>query len=449
MSWELEFEEGLFYGPVNTTLVPELAAELGGSLGTIIGEGAVVVVARDNYPPSRMIKRAFAAGLMSTGVTVLDFHAATTPELVYAIKRLGAKAGVQFTISSVERESIAAKLFDSQGLVFPIDKLEDIYQRAKSKRIVRALPNLIGWVTYAEYIHDIYSAAVASYVDVNSISSKKFTLVCDMNFGPSSEVLPTLLSEAGTESLLLNSHRPPARRAIAHIPSPNSITLLSRLVRSANAALGAAFCADATRVQLIDDEGKPLTSEELVGVVLEMAPSGASVVISEAISDSVEELAKKRGVRIVRVRGSFYGMQKFAKRIGAYAVVTCGNEVAFLDFSPAPDGMLATLKTLELLARTGEQLSSIRERLPKRPEVSTSLKLRGVDYLKVLSAIRSKHRDAIVAFNGVRVRVNGIWVSINASSENLEIVAEESANAQEAVSALVEEVNLMIKEGGR
>lgn len=449
MSWELGFEEGLFYGPVNITLVPELATELGSALGTIAGEGAVVVTARDNYPPSRMIKRAFAAGLMSTGVTVLDFHAATTPELVFAIKRLGAKAGVQFTVSSVERESIAAKLFDSQGLVFPIDKLEDIYQRAKSKRVVRALPNLIGWVTYAEYVHDIYSAAVASYIDMNSISSKRFMVICDVNFGPSSEVLPILLSEAGTESLLLNSHRPPARGIIAHIPSPDSITLLSRLVRSANATLGAAFCADATRVQLIDDEGRPLTSEELVGIVFETAPPGASIVISEAMSDSVEELAKRRGIRLVRVRGSFYGMQKFAKRIGAYAAVTCGNEVAFLDFSPAPDGLLATLKTLELLARTGEQLSGLRDRLPTRPELRTSVKLKGADYLRILNAIRSKHRDAVVAFNGIRVRIDNVWVGVNALSENLEIVAEESANAQEAVNKLAEEVDLLIKERGK
>ncbi|MEM3944310.1 MAG: hypothetical protein QXJ59_09520, partial [Thermofilaceae archaeon] len=64
MSLELEWDEGQIFGIANQTLTPDIAASLGGALGTMLGEGALVVTARDNYPPSRMLKRAFSAGLM-------------------------------------------------------------------------------------------------------------------------------------------------------------------------------------------------------------------------------------------------------------------------------------------------------------------------------------------------------------------------------------------------
>ncbi|RLE91129.1 MAG: phosphoglucomutase, partial [Thermoprotei archaeon] len=91
--------DGRIGGGVNRELTPEVSSELGSALGTMLGERVLVVAAREYYPPSRMLKRAFSAGLMSTGVTVVDFHAATFPELAFAVKKFGAKAGVHFAVS--------------------------------------------------------------------------------------------------------------------------------------------------------------------------------------------------------------------------------------------------------------------------------------------------------------------------------------------------------------
>ncbi|MCX8181098.1 MAG: hypothetical protein N3E41_06970 [Thermofilaceae archaeon] len=447
MSSELVLEEGQILGIANQSLVPDIAAELGSALGTMLGEGSLVVTARDNYPPSRMLKRAFSAGLMSTGVTVMDFHAATTPELVFAIKRLGAKAGIQFTVSPWERDGIAVKIFDTQGIEYSRERIEELVERARSRRIVRSLPTSIGWVTYAEYIHDIYTAAVVSYVDVHAIAGKRFRVVCDTNFGPSSEVLPNLLSEVGVEGILLNSHRPPLRGPVTHMPSPRSVAVLREMVKASDAVVSTVLCADATRVLLIDDEGAPLSSEELLGVLLIGMPAGTRVIVSEAMMTVEDEIAKRTGAKIIRVRGSRHDLVRVARRSGSHLVATCGNEIIFTEFSTAPDGILAMLKTIELLAKTGESLSELRGALPERRLVHSTVRLEGVDYLRLLNRLKMRKIDSyFLTIRGLRVRVGNVWVNVEVDPDALQLSAESVEGADEAVDKLSRELQTLIKE---
>jgi len=61
-------------------LSPETAATLGTVLGTYLGgEEAVVVTARDYRKDTRMVSRAFNAGLISVGTTVFELHACSQP----------------------------------------------------------------------------------------------------------------------------------------------------------------------------------------------------------------------------------------------------------------------------------------------------------------------------------------------------------------------------------
>ena len=50
----LPVKKGRICGTANIQLTPENMAELGAALGTLLGEGSLVVTARDYYPPSRM-----------------------------------------------------------------------------------------------------------------------------------------------------------------------------------------------------------------------------------------------------------------------------------------------------------------------------------------------------------------------------------------------------------
>lgn len=437
-------EEGEVSGIVNKALTSSVAAQLGGALGTMLGEGAVAITARDNYPPSRMLKRAFSAGLMATGVTVVDLHAATLPELVFAIRRLGAKAGVYFSVALLSRGGVTIRVLDSHGIEFLRERVEELVERGKANRLIYSLPEATGWVTYAEYVQDIYTAAVVNYVDAHAIASKHFTVVCDVNFGPPSDVLSQLLSDVGAEGILLNSHKPPFRGRVTHMPSPSSVSAISNIVRASGAALGAALCTDATRVLLFDDEGRPLTCEEVLGVILAGLPQGVKVVASESLSSAIEEMAKRFGARLTRVRGYRSSLIRVARRTGSHLVVSGSHEVVFTSFSLSPDGMLTLLKVMETLAKTDEQASSLRDKIPRAQLVTKTVKLDSADYLRILSALKDRWQG-FVTINGLVVEVDGVWVNVDAGVDHLRFSTEAVGDTEEVLDKVVEEVNHLIE----
>ena len=66
-------------GLCNREITPELATRIGAAYGAYLGEGSYVTTSRDAHMASRMIKRAFISGLLSTGVKVGDLRTAPIP----------------------------------------------------------------------------------------------------------------------------------------------------------------------------------------------------------------------------------------------------------------------------------------------------------------------------------------------------------------------------------
>ena len=67
MSYKVLLPGSRIVGEPNIEFTPEIAASLGAAWGTLLKEGTVTL-ARDFRPDSRMLKRAFVAGLMSAGI---------------------------------------------------------------------------------------------------------------------------------------------------------------------------------------------------------------------------------------------------------------------------------------------------------------------------------------------------------------------------------------------
>ena len=398
-------------------LTPEVMAELGATLGTMLGEGALVVSARDYYPPSRMLKRAFSSGLMSTGITVMDFHGATLPELAFAIKRFGAKAGVYFTVSTLREDGVMIKLLDSTSAEFSHDRLGDLLRLYGTKHIVRTLPSRIGWVSYAEYIHDIYVASLVSVLDINAILGGNFKIVIDSNFGPVADVLPNFLAEIGVESVVLNSHRPPLRRGVWHLPTPEAISTLARMVKASGANFGVAFCSDAARILLIDERGRVLTPDQTAAILMHYLPERSKVVVSETMSLVVEAVAKERGHRLVKVKGFTGDVSRQIRRVRASFGATDRGEYIFPHFSLSPDGILALGKILEYMAISEERLSDLAGSLPDYERFELEIDASTRPMSTILRALAERMRPSLLTMLGVKVVDGARWAYVEPDVE--------------------------------
>jgi len=443
----LRLSRGRIGGYVNTEFTPEVAAEFGAVLGTFLGERSIVVTARDYYPPSRMIKRAFTAGLMSTGVTVIDFHATTTPELVYAIKRFGAKAGVQFSVSNVEENYINLKIFDFHGIEYSADRLDNMREKVRQGKIIRTRPERIGWVTYAEYIHDIYIASLINYIDADPILDSFIRVIADLNYGPTNMVLPELLSQLGVDLISLNAHKPPVFKGVYNLPKIDSIKNLSAAVRAMGIDLGVTFSADASSIFVVDDEGVPLEPDELFALLIKYYATG-SIVTTTSSSQIIEYAAEQSGLKVYRVEYMPDSVPRTIRRRRASMGGTDCGEYIFTGFSPSPDGLLTLLRILELIAKTEKPLSELRKELKKPKKYSVPIELEANKARDAVFELARNREidDIIVTPLGAKIKVANKWFTVKMLDENRLAVESEKIRSKKKLTEIGEQVKLLLFE---
>lgn len=433
------------YGPANTFLTPEVAAELGTVLGTLLGEGALVTTARDLYPPSRMLKRAFTSGLMSTGVTVVDFHEATLPELAFSVKRFGAKAGVHFSAAPFDGNSIQVTILDATGAEISEDRLSDITSMYEAHRAVRSLPTRVGWVSYAEYIHDIYTAAAAGFVDSSPITAKEPLIVVDMNHGPAHLVLPGLLSTLNVRYVAVNSGRPAPRAPLWLFPRPKFFVMLSELSRAASSNFAAALSSDASQVFVVDDKGRFIDPDVLIAVVASILPPGSRLAVVDSTSGLVDKVAERNKITLIRVKGLASDISRGMRRLKATLGVSDSGEFIFPQFSLSPDGMLFIVKLLEILCAKELRLSTLVESLPEVQSFRLEVDVDEGKAINVLAHLLSTNAEVALTPLSVKYKVADVWVKVEVDPAQSKLYVSADAVSRNAIEVVKKEYERLIE----
>ena len=339
----------------NVTLTAELAALLGGAMGTILNTKSVVMVGRDYRRDSRALKRSFTGGLMASGIEVIDLHAVPTSILQFSIRRFGADAGVMFTRSHNLAGMVSIKLFDSTGIEFESEKTNKVVQLAETKNIRRVDSQEIGWITVADAM-TVYDRSLAGFFSSsqNIISQAKLRVVVDCACGPVSLIMPDLLNEFGCEVITLNAHRP---RNPAFLPKPESLSRLGETVKVTGSSLGIALDAEGRHAIIIDSQGRIRSAEETASVNLHSRydPNpNATVVVGSTVHPSVYQGLNKNIIFVDHGEPGGIGRAVMQHR-AIYGFNDSGLYVLPV-FSPGSDGLIAALTVLEQLAK--EQIDS-------------------------------------------------------------------------------------------
>jgi len=342
-------------------LTPEKAATLGAVFGNYLGgEDAVVVTARDYRKDTRMVSRAFNAGLISVGTTVFELHACSFPVLEFALRRFSAHAGVHFATSHREPKKIAIRFLDETGSEIT---WTDIYPpRKKHVTIKRAPPEKIADIISIQQANEIYLSAIHSALKFDAVKERNFSIVVDCSLGPVAEVLPNLLSSYGCKVLTLNAYKPES--IPESLPSPNSLMILSRTVIAAKADLGVVFDPKGSRVLFVDEMGKVVDPHIVASILIKQKMVGrepGAVVLVETLW-MLEEWLKSSFIPTYLVEdmpGSLSRTVKFHRAL--FAANDKGNYI-HPTFSNESEPFVTTLFILWALAQENERLSILSEK---------------------------------------------------------------------------------------
>lgn len=214
-------------------------------------------------------------------------------------------------------------------------------------------------------IQQIYLNKLLSLVEVGLIKAKYYRVLVDPGNGAASEVLPELLTQAGCTVVRYNCEmdRLPQR---APEPRAKSLQTTAEITVKHHCDLGLGLDMDADRVLFIDETGMVL-SEDLAGVILGEAEikTKADILVTPLNSSGIfKAVIEKAGGKVVECR---VGPPEIAAMIKKTKAVFGYEESGKYFFSREfiwVDGLLASLKMLQVMAKTEKSLSQIRQSYP-------------------------------------------------------------------------------------
>ncbi len=177
-------------------------------------------------------------------------------------------------------------------------------------------------------------------------------------------------SKPSVRVVTIRSERDPYFGGVNPEPIPQNIGALSDVVRSEGALLGIANDGDADRLGAVDENGRFLTSQMVLAILIlhlaERRGERGSVIKTVSQSRVIDRMAAEFGLE---VRETPIGFKYIADEICRGGVLIGGEEsggFGFRGFVPERDGVLSGLMLAEAVLASGETPSQLVAHIQKR-----------------------------------------------------------------------------------
>src|SRR5712691_7479406 len=173
-------------GKVGIDILPEVFSEVGRAYGTLVRRrgGRTVAIGMDNRTTSPPLKEAFAEGMLSTGLDVVDIGVNHTPLLYFAVAHWRLDGGATVTGSHNPVSDNSMKMLHAEAAPLSEEEIQGLlatiragdFERGHGKRSARSP-------------REDYFAAIAERVKL----ARKLRVVVDAGNGIAGSFAPELL----------------------------------------------------------------------------------------------------------------------------------------------------------------------------------------------------------------------------------------------------------------
>tara|TARA_B110000263_G_scaffold224289_1_gene214596 strand:+ start:85 stop:1467 length:1383 start_codon:yes stop_codon:yes gene_type:complete len=433
--------------------VPE---ELDGSLAEAIGRAFAllvrdeepdttrVVVGRDMRPSGTLLGAAFAAGVTSEGLDVVDLGLASTDMLYFASGHLGVPGAV-LTASHNPAGYNGMKLCLSAARPVGGDTGLD----RMAARILAGFDGAVatgGGSTTSLEVLPAFVEHVRSFVDLDSL--RPLSVVVDTANGMGGLVVPAVFDGlpfhldhlfAELDGTFPNHPADPIQ--------PENLRDLQARVLEIGADIGLAFDGDADRVFLVDERARPVSGSTTTALVasgvLQRQP-GATVLHNLICSRAVPEVIAECGGRAVRTRVGHSVIKQAMLEEGAVFAGEHSGHYYFRDNYRADSGLIAALVVLEALSDSDLPLSGLLapfERYAASGEMNSTV----ADPAAVIELVAGHYADEPQdRLDGLTVDFGDWWFNLRPSNTEPLLRLNVEAADDEACAARVAEVQALI-----
>lgn len=433
------FREYDIRGKVPDELNQETVYQLGLAFGTYYyNNGAKrLALGRDCRLSSPDLRDSLRAGLIDTGMHVLDVGMVPTPLLYFSLYHLEVDGGIQITGSHNPPDYNGFKVGIGKTTIYgkEIQKIREIGESQRFHEGSGRVEEVDVISPYLDYLRDNIQPGDAPV-----------KVVVDAGNGMGGLVAPEIYTAMGVEVERLFCE--PDGRFPNHHPDPTipeNLRDLIKKVREHSADLGIAFDGDADRIGVVDHEGSILWGDQLMIIfsrdLLERNP-GAKIIGEVKCSQVLFDDIEKHGGTPIMWKAGHSLIKGKMKEEGALLAGEMSGHLFFAErYFGYDDAVYGGARLLEILTRKGEALKTLLSDVPKM--VSTpEIRLDCPDEKKfqIVAELTEdfKKEHQVIDVDGARVLFDGGWGLVRASNTQPVLVFRFEAQDQERLEEIKE-----------
>lgn len=433
-----------FRGEANKNLTADHAYKVGRFLGWYYSEikrrscddtPARIVIGKDTRRSSYMFEYALVGGLTASGADAYLLHVTTTPSVAYVVRIDGFDCGIMISASHNPYYDNGIKLINGQGEKIDLDTISLIEDYIDGKlnvfgqtwnEIPFAHRDKIGCTV--DYVAG-RNRYIGYLISLGMYSFRGIKIGLDCANGSSWNIAKSVFDALGAKTYVINAQ--PNGTNINMNGGSTHIEGLQKSVTENGLDVGFAYDGDADRCLCVDEKGEILTGDHIMYIcgryMKECGELQNNTVVTTVMSNfglykAFDEIGIEYAKTAVGDKYVYDYMMKNGCRLGGEQ----SGHIIFSKYASTGDGILTSLKMMEVMIAKKKKMSLLAEGLHIYPQTLVNVKVNDKTLVladeNVKSAIKEVEEE-LGNFGRILVRCSGtepvIRVMAEAQSEEI------------------------------
>lgn len=369
-----------FRGEANVDLTVEHAYKVGRFLGYYYGKDhrCKVAIGKDTRRSSYMFEYSLVAGLTASGADVYLLHVTTTPSVSYVVRTEDFDCGIMISASHNPFYDNGIKVINGKGEKLEESVIDEIerYLDGEMEEIPFATKEDIGSTT--DYVMG-RNRYVGYLISLATRSFKNMRVGLDTSNGSAWQIAKSIFDALGAETYVINNT--PNGTNINTNCGSTHIEVLQQFVKEKGLDVGFAYDGDADRCMAVDERGNVVDGDAILYLcgcyMKDNSQLDTNTVVTTVMSNiGLYKAFDKAGIAYEKTAvGDKYvyeNMSKNGHRLGGEQ----SGHIIFSKYATTGDGILTSLKIMEVMLEKKERLSKLTEDLKIYPQVLKNVRVK-------------------------------------------------------------------------
>ncbi len=378
-----------FRGEANAGLSADHAFKIGKFLGWYYsffksnGERARIVIGKDTRRSSYMFEYSIAAGISSAGGDACLMHVTTTPSVAYITRTDGFDAGVMISASHNPYYDNGIKLLNGHGEKMEdevIDRIETYLDGAfifpdGSNEVPLTQKEKIGTIV------DYYAGRnryIGYLISLGLYSFRGLKVGLDCANGASWAIAKSVFEALGATVYVINDH--PDGLNINMGAGSTHPEGLQKLVLEKKLDVGFAYDGDADRCICVDEKGALVNGDRILYIYAKYMKERGKLLTNTVVTTIMSNLGlykafDKLGIEYAKTSVGDKNVYDYMVQHGCRIGGEESGHIIFLKYATTGDGILTSLKLMEVLCARKVPFSHLSEEMKDYPHSLVNLRV--------------------------------------------------------------------------